>query len=84
MHKYLQCTITLESKFCIFKNDYHSKNTNYIVVDILTNQYYLKCWNKTYACCKNARSAPKPLPPDILEQIMDMHNFSVDPSVNIC
>ena len=84
MRKYLQCTITLESKFCIFKNDYHSKNTNYIVVDILTNQYYLKCWNKTYACCKNARSAPKPLPPDILEKIMDMHNFSVDPSVNIC
>lgn len=83
MRKSLCFTITLEDKFCIFKGDYHNKNTNYMVVNLNTNHYYLKCWNKTYACCKNAKSAPKPLPPDILTQVNNMECFTMDPSDSI-
>lgn len=83
MRKWLRCTITLEDKCCIFKNDYHRKNTNYIVVDLTKNHYYIKCWNNTHECCKNGKSARKLLPPNILVQINDMRTFILDPSVSI-
>lgn len=84
MRKWLRFTITLEDKFCIFKNDYHRKNSNYIVVDLLNMKYHFKCWNKTYACCNNAKSNAKPLPEGIMTQIKQMKEFTLDPSFNSC
>ena len=73
-------TITLENKFCVFKNDYHSKNTNYVVVDLICGTYHYKCWSNKHQC-KNAYSGRKDLPPSIMGPLKTMRNFKISPSI---
>ena len=71
--------ITLESKFCKFKNDFHSKNTNYIIVDLLKKTYFYKCWSKKYPC-KGCKSAKRYLPTQFTQKLDKLFNFTIDPS----
>lgn len=64
-------SINLNKRDCVFKKDRHGKNTNYLIVNPKYGTYQFRCWSQKYECCKEGKTEPKMLPPDILDHIRE-------------
>ena len=75
-------SINLDKRDCVFKNERHGKNTNYIVVNVKEGTYHYRCWSQKYDCCKDGRSDPIRFPDKLYEQIQQWGTFTFCPSIN--
>jgi len=75
---------------CVFKKSRHSKNTNYIVItqpNFMTGrgfQWYMKCWNSKYECCKDSKTELLDLPEHLKSVMLKYETFIVSPSISTC